>query len=545
MKLRKLFAGVAAMATLLGGMALGANAAYAAEGTPDATFTFTVDDARQWTGRQVQYVKLADYQQYGNGAETTWGVKTVGDTTVSAAITKALQAAGITPTPATADPMEYAMGLDNGGLDQSATSPWNEGTTRKFADALSKDATLKDNLADAALTDVEGSNGLKKQVTLPAGVYLFLDVKTNSTDDSDKPVVVVAQSAPIVVASGTIDKDKKAITDPTTGVNVDFKNHLTPVTKTVDDKDNTVSTGQSVTYTLTTKLPITTGFDNYTFKLVDTPGAGQDVNASKSELSVSMEGTTLIEGSDFDVTPTTAADRKFAADGAKSFTIDFAKLLAKDGYNKFAGKTVTVTYTAKVTAETDPVTNKVEVNDNNTTVEDHTNLTLGQFSFKKIDAKGNPLSGAEFKIEADDDDAKDDTVPVTPTTATATSSDKQGSEGVVTFKGLADGRYKVTETKAPNGFASFFAEFYVTIKNGKAVYFDGLDAWGLAEDSGNKDLSGGEITDYTVKNVRNITQLPLTGAAGTAMFTMVGVLLAGAGALVYVRSRRTRRMIAA
>lgn len=541
MRLRKLFAGVAAMATLLGGMALGANAAYAAEGTPNATFTFTVDDARQWTGRQVQYVKLADYQQYGNGAETTWGVKTVDDTTVSTAIGKALTAAGITPTPATADPMEYAMGLDNGGLDQSGTSPWNEGTTRKFADALSKNTTLK--LADATLTDVEGSNGLKKQVSLPVGVYLFLDVKTNSTDDPDNPVVVVAQSAPIVVASGTINEDKKAITDPTTGVNVDFKNHLTPVTKTVDDKDNTVSTGQSVTYTLTTKLPITTGFDNYTFKLVDTPGVGQDVNASKSVLSVSMEGITLIEGSDFDVQET---EREFAADGTKSFTIDFAKLLAKDGYNtNFAGKTVTVTYTAKVTADTDPVTNKVEVNDNNTTVEDHTNLTLGQFSFKKIDAKGNPLSGAEFKIEADDDNAEDDTVPVTPTTATATSSDKQGSEGVVTFKGLADGQYKVTETTAPNGFASFFAEFYVTIKNGKAVYFDGLDAWGLAEDSGNKDLTGGEITDYTVKNVRNITQLPLTGAAGTAMFTMIGVLLAGAGALVYVRSRRTRRMIAA
>ena len=472
MRLRKLFAGVAAMATLLGGMALGANAAYAAEGTPNATFTFTVDDARQWTGRQVQYVKLADYQQYGNGAETTWGVKTVDDTTVSTAIGKALTAAGITPTPATADPMEYAMGLDNGGLDQSGTSPWNEGTTRKFADALSKNTTLK--LADATLTDVEGSNGLKKQVSLPVGVYLFLDVKTNSTDDPDNPVVVVAQSAPIVVASGTINEDKKAITDPTTGVNVDFKNHLTPVTKTVDDKDNTVSTGQSVTYTLTTKLPITTGFDNYTFKLVDTPGVGQDVNASKSVLSVSMEGITLIEGSDFDVQET---EREFAADGTKSFTIDFAKLLAKDGYNtNFAGKTVTVTYTAKVTADTDPVTNKVEVNDNNTTVEDHTNLTLGQFSFKKIDAKGNPLSGAEFKIEADDDNAEDDTVPVTPTTATATSSDKQGSEGVVTFKGLADGQYKVTETTAPNGFASFFAEFYVTIKNGKAVYFDGLDA---------------------------------------------------------------------
>ena len=49
MKMRKLFAGIAAAATLLGGLAVGATSASAAEITvnDDATFTFTADSAEQ------------------------------------------------------------------------------------------------------------------------------------------------------------------------------------------------------------------------------------------------------------------------------------------------------------------------------------------------------------------------------------------------------------------------------------------------------------------------------------------------------------------
>ena len=41
----------------------------------------------------------------------------------------------------------------------------------------------------------------------------------------------------------------------------------------------------------------------------------------------------------------------------------------------------------------------------------------------------------------------------------------------------------------------------------------------------------------TVKNVKSITQLPLTGAVGTVLFTIVALLLAGAGAAVALKSR--------
>ncbi len=42
----------------------------------------------------------------------------------------------------------------------------------------------------------------------------------------------------------------------------------------------------------------------------------------------------------------------------------------------------------------------------------------------------------------------------------------------------------------------------------------------------------------TVKNVKSITQLPLTGAAGTTLFAVVALLVAGAGVAVALKSRQ-------
>ncbi|PJM72454.1 hypothetical protein CS006_09990 [Bifidobacterium primatium] len=537
MKMRKLFAGIAAAATLLGGLALGGATANAVDAdantgvvTSNATFKFTVENAAQWSNRSLSYYKLADYVQYdSNTADATasaYGVQTVNGH--DAAIEAALKTAGIT-VPTGVDPMAYAMGLETGGLDQSAAKPWNEGTTRKFADAL-KNALVATDLTVATLTDAADN---AKTVSLPAGVYLFLDTAASSTDNDAK--VLTAQSAAMVVSSGTLDKTDKVITDPTTAAEVNLKNHITTVAKTTDDKDNTVSTGQDVKYTVTTQLPITTGFANYTFKIVDTPGVGQDVN---KDVKVTVDGTEVTEGTDYELTYDDTTDAaKFTADGAKSFTIDFAKLLANAEYNTkpYYGKTVVVTYTAKVTADTDPVTNDVSVNNNGTEVKDHTNLTLGKFDFVKTDAQGNALDGAKFTIEAADDDDTDDVVPVTPTNAAAEAD----ANGKVEFKGLADGRYLVTETQAPSGFANFMAKFYVTISGGEATDFEGADAWGLAP-----SLSGKTDDDtYAVKNVRNITELPKTGAAGIALFAALGVLLAGAAATVFAKSRKASRML--
>ena len=79
MKMRKLFAGIAAAATLLGGMALGATSAQADGATvvdSTATFTFTADKAEQLTNRQLSFYKIGDYVQYGTGTSAGYGVQT-------------------------------------------------------------------------------------------------------------------------------------------------------------------------------------------------------------------------------------------------------------------------------------------------------------------------------------------------------------------------------------------------------------------------------------------------------------------------------------
>ena len=55
------------------------------------------------------------------------------------------------------------------------------------------------------------------------------------------------------------------------------------------------------------------------------------------------------------------------------------------------------------------------------------------------------------------------------------------------------------------------------------------DTFGLATESNG---------DITVLNVKNASQLPLTGAAGTAMFTVVALLVAAAGVTLAVKSRQ-------
>ena len=112
-----------------------------------------------------------------------------------------------------------------------------------------------------------------------------------------------------------------------------------------------------------------------------------------------------------------------------------------------------------------------------------------------------------------------------------TSADKTG---LVQLKGLAAGTYTVEETAAPTGYAqNFKVTFDVTIaQDGKVTFMQ--DALKQVTPSSNGTVNA----TATVKNVKSITQLPLTGAAGTTLFTVVALLVAGAGVTVAVKSRQ-------
>lgn len=513
MKMRKLFAGIAAAATLLGGMALGATSAQAdGSGTvvkSDVNFTFTAQDAKQLTNRKLDAYKIADYVQYGTGSNATYGVQTAGTVTDNSGIKAALEAAvaGTNKTVPTdgGDLMAWALAEGVLSVDNSADGAWNNSASRKFVESLK---TTTDKLGTAEEVDLgAAANGTSATVTLPAGLYLFVDADYSvGTNGAATPSIA------ILVGSGNV---KDGVLNPLTEATVAIKNQTTAVTKKVNGEDViTASVGQKVTYTITSKVPQNTQYySDYGYTYTDTPSAGQTVDFDS--LKVTVGDKSLNKGTDY-----TVAQNKNG-----TFTVTISSI-----QKQTAGALITVTYAAKVTeagaSGSKAVTNAVVLSDNGAEATDSTTITNSGFSFTKTDAQGNPLAGAKFEIEGQNGAS-------TPSTATATSE----SNGTVTFKGLADGTYKVTETEVPAGFQpNLKAAFTVTITNGKAVKYTGADIWGLAPST--------EVSDnytYKVKNVKNVTQLPLTGAAGTTLFTVVALLVAGAGVTVALKSRQRVR----
>ena len=500
MKMRKLFAGIAAAATLLGGMALGAAGAQADGSgtvvTSEVNFTFTAQDAKQLTNRKLNAYKIADYVQYGTGSGATYGVQTA-DGVDRNTLVAALKSATDKAVPETGDLMAWALAEGVLPVDGSAdeNGAWSNSASRKFVESLK---TATDKLGTAKNVDLgAAANGTSATVTLPAGLYLFVDADYSAGTNKD-----ATPSIAILVGSGNVEN---GVLNPLTEATVDIKNQTTAVTKKVNGKDAiTASVGQKVTYTITSKVPQNTQYySDYGYTYTDTPSVGQTVDFDS--LKVTVADKALTKDTDYTV----------AKNEDGTFTVTISSI-----QKQTAGALITVTYAAKVTeagaSGSKAVTNAVVLSDNGAEATDSTTITNSGFSFTKTDAQGNPLAGATFTIR----------VPGVDGSFTATS-DKTGT---VTFKGLADGIYEVNETTVPNGFQqSLKAKFNVIIENGE-VKFNGTDVWGLApKESSDK---------YQVKNVKNVSQLPLTGAAGTTLFTVVALLVAGAGVAVALKSRQ-------
>ena len=145
------------------------------------------------------------------------------------------------------------------------------------------------------------------------------------------------------------------------------------------------------------------------------------------------------------------------------------------------------------------------------------------------------MADAQFVVKKGDKYLKQDNdgaCSLVDTQEAATTFTSANKTGLVQIKGLAAGDYTVMETAAPNGYAqNFKVTFDVNIaeKDGTVTFTQ--DALHQVTPP-----TGGQIA--TVKNVKSITQLPLTGAAGTTLFTVVALLVAGAGVTVAVKSRQ-------
>ena len=128
-----------------------------------------------------------------------------------------------------------------------------------------------------------------------------------------------------------------------------------------------------------------------------------------------------------------------------------------------------------------------------------------------------------------------------PKTNVLTSDD----QGRVDFGTLTAGTYYVYESTMPTNPTDgkqYLADYRAVLKIEVFAGDQTKNAYYMVTDLNDHGLLTGDATSgYKYKNVTSIIHLPLTGAAGTALFVVVAVLLAGGAGVTFVRSRAVKR----
>ena len=549
MKLTKITAMVAAIATAAGLGAVATSSASAQVLTEGVkTITLNATSADQLAGHTFKVVKVASYDVYGTAPNQSVTLKT--EDALKTDIAGYLKYTG------NGDPLAWAQQQDNAKLDQSTTSPWlGDGTTRNLADKLASKAT------EANTPTFDRDNRSATFTLASPGLWLIVDQA--ATGKSSKALPILA-GTPLTINNKVYSSGS-----------IDMKNQTASVSKTVTDQ--TVAAGQDASYKITTTVPNYVGYKvkGYQFTVSDKFADNAPLAYKANTLTVKIGDDVLKAGTDYTVTGFDLS--------SKTFTIDLSAYIQAKGFgtgtpaedSKFTdaglvGKTVTVEYKATVTGSTGntgaantPTATYPNDPTNNTKKQEVPGTPVKVFNFdytlvKKDKTTGATLEGAKFAIKQNgkylaytrdqDGNNKWFTLNAKPeSTADGTSHGvfTTGSDGKVKFSALDEGKYTIEEIAAPNGYVNPGVSFSFTIaanlsgtgaaQTAKPTYTvdaDDLtsDRWGL--------VSNGNTAEVVVENVKSITQLPLTGGAGTVLFTVVAALLIGAGVTVGVRSRK-------
>lgn len=554
----------ATVATLVAGaMGLaGVGSAMAADTRVDASKlgaaarqTLTVAANGDISNRTLKAVPLAYYSYAQTDGTNITGFDLI-DADKASAIADALTKANIDTTSKKDQTAGYDYNASNPmvwvvqNLLDSENSPW-AGKLRDFIDQLKNEAAVT---GDKGTAFAKGADAKHMTASVRPGVYAVVDTTT-------------AGQASIVMFNGTGIDGKTTLKNGaktyTLGT-VDYKVHDAEVTKGITgvedgatdekisrEKEYAVaktSIGKKVSFKMTSKVPVWTGYDHYYYALNDTYTDGLTFN--EDSVKVTVGGKALTAGKDYKVTTETG---KFhilfapTADGSSDI------IAAKTTFPVGAEVLVTYTMTVNKNAHVDGVdtnTSEVEYSHNPNNVTDHqktpgnTNYVyVGKFTLTKTDTNNVPLAGAVFNIK----DAKNhpvkfvkvndgyrvaDSTEAATASADITTTDK--NNGVITLKGLY-GDYTVTETKSPFG-GSILPEFTLTVGVAQSkdhnTSTSSLTAFG--QDS-NKLASKSSDDGVTVINARNIADMPKTGAVWLSIFGVMTVLLAGASALLLRR----------
>lgn len=401
----------------------------------------------------------------------------------------------------------------------------NEDAARAFA----KELVDQKKLSDATKT-VQSTTGTTEIAGLAAGYYLVKDTDSSLTNKNDSYTAYILQ----------------VVGDATASVKSDVPSSEKKV-KDINDSTDTKTTGwqdaadwdigDEVPFKIEGTLPSNYDkYTKYTLKFHDKEEAGLTFKLDTVKVFIDdveiKTGFQVVEkpgdGDTFDVVFENLKTTK-AKNGSK-VRVEYKSVLNENANLGKPGNKNTM----YMEFSNNP--NNEQGGETGKTPEDTVIVFTYKVSVNKVNEKNEKLEGAEFKLEKKVKPNSDEWKIITKVDGTAGD--------VFEFKGIDDGEYRLTETKAPDNYDKLSDPIYFTVSAG---HVDGADPY-LDTFSGN--ITSGNVGEmaFTANKDTGIlstiiqnkpgSSLPETGGMGTTVLYTAGTLMILAAAAFLVMKKK-------
>ena len=408
------------------------------------------------------------------------------------------------------------------------------------------------------------------------GYYIVMESSEVAADDAaTKYILQVLGDVSISAKADAPTLDKKILED---GQKVEL---------------NEVFVGDVVNYVLSSKVPKMEGYNKYFFVINDTMSKGLTFNG---DVAVKIGGNALTAGTDYvveseDIEEGTAIRIIFKnfiarkAQAGQAIEVTYSATLNEQANIGEIGNpnTANLVYSNNPNEDGIGEPEKPDVpstNDDDVIgkTPDSTVVTYTSgIKLIKVDSEGNTLTGAKFKIEGvaekvviisekifresengtfyrlvdgtytevapteqtkdkyDDPENKYEEITVVTKDTVKTDIVTEAwvdANGVITFAGLGEGEFTITEIEAPEGYNKLTQPINIVIN------FDenGTPKWTATRNGTEMELDG-NLFVFQVENKAGAT-LPTTGGIGTKIFYIMGAVLVVGAAVVLIAKKR-------